>query len=192
MVFNGLPKPTSSNSLLTSQDYSQRVLSERNQLEQFLRFHLVPDTTLLLPVSQLTEVLTIPLGQIVPIPHMPPWVMGVYNWRGEILWMVDLGALLGLTPHAHQAQVTPVYRGLALQSVAESSTTAKVHRQLLGVVVSRVEDIEWCNPSEIQSPTGAAVTANLAPFLRGYWLQPQGDMVMVLDGESILAAMPKP
>ncbi|MEA5508454.1 chemotaxis protein CheW [Crocosphaera sp. UHCC 0190] len=192
MVFNGLPKPTSSNSLLTSQAYSQKVLSERNQLEQFLRFHLVPDTTLLLPVSQLTEVLSIPLGQIVPIPQMPPWVMGVYNWRGEILWMVDLGALLGLTPHARQTQVTPIYRAIVLQSVADSSTVAKVHRQLLGVVVSRVEDIEWCNPSEIQSPTGASVTANLAPFLRGYWLQPQGDMLMVLDGESILAAMPKP
>ncbi|GBF83604.1 chemotaxis signal transduction protein [Aphanothece sacrum FPU3] len=68
----------------------------RSSLEQFLRFDLVPDTTLMLPVAQLTEVLTVPLGQIVPIPHMPPWVMGIYNWRGEILWMVDLGHLLGL------------------------------------------------------------------------------------------------
>ncbi len=69
-----------------------------NEKEQFLRFHLVPDTTLMLSITQLTEVLTIPVGQIIPIPHMPAWVMGVYNWRGEILWMVDLGQLVGLTP----------------------------------------------------------------------------------------------
>ncbi|HEY9652883.1 MAG TPA: chemotaxis protein CheW, partial [Coleofasciculaceae cyanobacterium] len=66
--------------------------------EQFLRFHLLPNTTALLPIEQLTEVLTISRDQVVPIFHMPPWVMGVYNWRGEILWILDLGHLIGLTP----------------------------------------------------------------------------------------------
>ncbi|MEW6496269.1 MAG: chemotaxis protein CheW, partial [Cyanobacteriota bacterium] len=56
---------------------SQTASSIANQ--QFLRFHLVPDTTALLPMEQLIEVLTIPTGQIVPIFQMPPWVMGVYN-----------------------------------------------------------------------------------------------------------------
>ncbi|MGB5593811.1 MAG: chemotaxis protein CheW [Crocosphaera sp.] len=165
---------------------------ERNQLEQFLRFQLVPDTTLLLPVAQLTEVLTIPLGQIVPIPQMPSWVMGVHNWRGEILWIIDFGALLGLTPWHQQPQVTPLYRTIVLHSSTESTASAKVHRQHLGGVVSRVEDMEWCNANEIQSPPGSAVTPSLAPFLRGYWLQPHGDMLTVLDAEAILAAMPKP
>jgi len=30
--------------------------------------HLVPDTTAMLPVNQMTEVLTIPIAQIVPVP----------------------------------------------------------------------------------------------------------------------------
>ena len=165
---------------------------ERHQLEQFLRFQLVPDTTLLFPVAQLTEVITIPLGQIVPIPQMPSWVMGVYNWRGEILWMIDLGALLGLTPWHQESQVTPIYRTIVLHSGGYSQSTAKAHRQHLGAVVSRVDDMEWCNPNEIQSPPGSAITPSLAPFLRGYWLPPQGKMLVVLNGEAILAAMPKP
>ncbi|GBF83605.1 CheW protein [Aphanothece sacrum FPU3] len=63
---------------------------------------------------------------------------------------------------------------------------------MLGLVVSGVEDIEWCNPAEIQSPPASAVTPSLAPFLRGYWLKTQGDMFVILDGEAIMAAMPKP
>lgn len=161
-------------------------------LEQFLRFHLVPDTTVMLPVAQLTEVLTIPVGQIVPIPHMPVWVMGVYNWRGEILWMIDLGQLLGLTPWYQQAMTGSFYRALVLHSVGSEGTNTKIRGQLLGLVVSQVEDIEWCNRSEIQSPPSSAITPSLAPFLRGYWLKDNGDMVITLDGEAILAAMPKP
>lgn len=160
-----------------------------DQLEQFLRFHLVPDTTLLLPVAQLTEVITIPVGQIVPIPQMPPWVMGVYNWRGEILWIMDLGALLGLTPWHQQPQVTPIYRTIVLHSGIASR---KAQRQHLGAVVSTVDDIEWCNPDEIQSPHGAVVSSSLATFLRGYWLPPRQEMLVVLDAEAIFAAMPKP
>ncbi|MDJ0661938.1 MAG: chemotaxis protein CheW [Crocosphaera sp.] len=165
---------------------------ERHQLEQFLRFQLVPDTTLLLSVSQLTEVITIPLGQIVPIPQMPPWVMGVYNWRGEILWMIDLGALLGLTPWHQQPQITPIYRTIILHAGTSSPKVPKAHRQQIGAVVSAVDDIEWCNPNEVQSPPESSVNSSLAPFLRGYWLPPRGDMLVVLDGEAILAAMPQP
>ncbi|WP_107667645.1 chemotaxis protein CheW [Cyanothece sp. BG0011] len=164
----------------------------RHQLEQFLRFQLVPDTTLLLPVTQLTEVITIPLGQIVPIPQMPSWVMGVYNWRGEILWIIDLGELLGLTPWHQQPRVTPIYRTMVLHSgkLSSSQKAAKAHRHHIGAVVSGVDDIQWCNPNDIQSPPGSAVNSGLAPFLRGYWLAPGGDMVVVLDGEAILAGMP--
>ncbi len=164
---------------------------QRNHLEQFLRFHLVPDTTVMLSVSQLTEVLTVPLGQIIPIPHMSPWVMGVYNWRGEVLWMVDLGHLLGLTPSYQQTLITPTYRAVVLQPTEAGGTkTAKVRHQMLGLVVTQVEDIEWCNPAQIQSPPASAVTPALAPFLRGYWLKPNGDAIMTLDGQAILSAMP--
>src|ERR671932_1970684 len=82
--------------------------------KQFLRFHLMPHTTALLPMEQLTEVLTIPNGQIVPIFHMPAWVMGVYNWRGEILWMVDLGHLLGLSPWYQQTSSASAHTAAVL------------------------------------------------------------------------------
>ncbi|HEY9833291.1 MAG TPA: chemotaxis protein CheW [Stenomitos sp.] len=159
--------------------------------QQFLRFHLIPHTTALLPIQQLTEVLTIPPGQIVPISHMPPWVMGVYNWRGEILWMIDLGHLIGLTPWHQQENNTSAYPVIVLQSHPNPATTTTVKSLMLGLVVNRVEDIEWFNPDLIQSPPPSPMAVELLPFLQGYWLKSNGDMLAVIDGSAIMAAMPK-
>jgi positive phototaxis protein PixI len=177
--------------LLPSTDAINPVSTSSNASEQFLRFHLLPSTTALLPVEQLTEVLTIPNGQIVPIFHMPAWVMGVYNWRGEILWMVDLGHLFGLTPWHQQPLSASAYTAVVLQVRSNQATPANVQNQILGLVVNRVEDIEWCNPDVIQSPPSSTVTPELAPFLRGYWLKSNGDMLALIDGKAIIAAMPK-
>ncbi|MBR8831349.1 MAG: hypothetical protein N5P05_002092 [Chroococcopsis gigantea SAG 12.99] len=168
--------------------FSSTGTYNRGALEQFLRFCLVPETLMMLPVAQLTEVLTIPSGQIVPIPHMPPWVMGVYNWRGEILWMVDLGHLVGLTPWHQQSFNPGNHRAIVIHP---SDQSTKLRNQMLGLVVSKVEDMEWCNPEDIKSPPASAVTSGLVPFLRGYWLRENGDMVITIGGDAIFAAMPK-
>lgn len=159
--------------------------------EQFLRFYLFPNTTVLLPIEQLTEVLTISRDQIVPIFHLPPWVMGVYNWRGEILWMVDLGHLVGLTPWHQQPISASSYTAIVLQARSNSATPTGPKSQMLGLIVNRVEDIEWCDSDLLQSPPASAVTPELAPFLQGYWLKPNGDMLLLIDGQAILAGMPK-
>jgi len=165
--------------------------------QQFLRFHLVPDTTALLPVSQMTEVLTIPIAQVVPIPHTPAWVMGVYNWRREILWMVDLGHLVGLAPLYQQAISRSTYTAIVIHEAQQASSRQRAGSQMtggkmLGLVVNRVEDMEWCNPDSIQSPPVSTVTPELVPFLRGYWLKSNGEILVVLDGRSIIAGMPQP
>ncbi len=163
----------------------------RTNLEQFLELQLVPDTTVMLPVAQLTEVLNIPVGQIVPIPQMPSWVMGVYNWRGEILWIVDLGELVGLTPWHQKPLTSPVHRAVVLKSSSQKSSNSQSSRQTIGLVVNQVKEMAWCDPEQIQSPPGSAITPSLASFLQGYWLNPQGEMFIVLQGKAIMAAMPK-
>lgn len=158
--------------------------------EQFLRCYLAPDALVMLPVAQLTEVLKIPIGQITPIPHLPAWVMGVYNWRGEVLWMVDIGHLLGFHPWHQQSVSTSSYT-VAILHAETSLRNGGENRQMLGLVVTQVQDIEWCDPEQIQSPPPSAITPELAPFLRGYWLKSSGEMLACLDGTAILAAMPK-
>ena len=176
------PKPLLSATDPTEQDQKE----EQGRGEQFLRFNLAPNTTALLPISNLVEVLTIPIGQIMPIPHMEGWVMGVYNWRGEILWMVDLGHLVGLTPWYQQAASYSTYKAVVLHSPSSAQN------QMLGLIVNRIEDIEWYDPDLIQFPPSEAVIPELSPFLRGCWSKSDGEMLAVFDGDAILAAMPKP
>jgi positive phototaxis protein PixI len=163
--------------------------------EQFLQFQLFPDVTALMNVQQIAEILSMPVGQVIPIPHMPAWVMGVYNWRGEILWVVDLGLLIGLSPLHQQAINRAHYSVIVVHNAnpnpGQRQTNQVLGRQTLGVAVGQVEGMEWCDPDQIQSPPGYAVTPELAPFLRGYLMKANGDMFVTLDGAAILARMPQ-
>lgn len=162
--------------------------------QQFLRLHLPPDTTAMLPLSQIVEVLTVPTAQIVPIPHLPAWVMGVYNWRGEILWIVDLGHKIGQAPLYQQGTSRSSYTAVVIhstQQAAEKQGDRNASKKVLGLLVNRVEDMEWCNPDNIQSPPASAVTPELVPYLRGYFPKPNGEILVVLDGDSIIAGMPQ-
>ncbi len=167
------------------------LVSVSAQSEQFLRLHVVQDMTALLPIQQVAEALTIAMGTIVPIPHMPPWVIGVYNWRGEVLWMVDLGHLCGLTPWYEQVTSSSVYEAIVLQVADDPSTQTQPKNQTLGLVVDRVEDIEWCDWQAIQCPPNFTLNPKLKQFLRGYWWKSNDVMLAVLDGSAILQAMPR-
>lgn len=162
--------------------------SDRASMEQFLRCHLFPDTTVLLPIVQLIEVLNLSTGQITPIPHLPAWVMGVYNWRGEILWIIDLGHLLGLSSWHTDAKYSTHSAVIIRPQV---SNLQEIQGSALGLIVAQVEDIESCDSGQIQSPPPSAITPELAPFLRGYWLKSSGEILTCLNGDAIFAAMPK-
>ncbi len=181
-------------SSITKQNFlisSTESPDQKGEQKQFLKFHLEPETQVMLPLADVTEVLKIPLGKIVPIPQMPPWVMGVYNWRGEILWTVDLGHLIGLHTWYQQKKNNTNYSVIVLSSGRKGQKKGSSSTVSLGLIVTQVEDIEWCNPDLIQSPPASAVTTELAPFLQGYFLQPDGQMILVLNGNSIISAMPK-
>ena len=170
-----------------SQQNQAEKTNQSGKKTQFLRFHLEPETDLVLPIHQILEVLTIATDKIVPIPQMPPWVMGVYNWRGEILWMVDLGHLFGLATWQEQQLGSSVFKAIVLSP----NSVNKVRSEVLGLVVNSVEELEIFSTNDILSPPSSAVTTELAPFIGGYWLNSQGKMLMTLDGEAIMAAMPK-
>ena len=163
-------------------------LADRTE-KQFLKFHLYPDTKVMLPIRQITEVLKIQFAQIVPIPQMPDWVMGVYNWRGDILWMVDLGHLIGLDPWYRQNINRSHHTAIVLSPDREQDWAKGQSNINLGLVVTRIEDLEMCNTSAIQTPSNSSISTQLAPFLQGYWLNSE-EMILVLDGKAIVAAMP--
>ncbi len=157
---------------------------------QFLRFILLPDTNLMVALSGIAAVLQIPFGKIIPVPEMPSWVMGVYNWRGEIVWMIDLGQLLGFTPWYQQSVTASTHKAVVIHPSNQNLKNISTG-ELVGLVVSDVNDIEICNVDDLHSPPASAVTPELAPFLRGYWIKENGEIIVTIDGDSVFAAMPK-
>ncbi|MGD1918312.1 MAG: chemotaxis protein CheW [Pleurocapsa sp.] len=165
-------------------------LVNKTEDKQFLKFYLHEGTKAMLPVKQITEVLKIQFGQIVPIPQMPAWVMGVYNWRGDILWMVDLAHLIGFNSWYQQGINRSKHTAIVLSPNKETTKTDAQNNINLGLVVSQVEDIEMCDVADIQIPPGSSANIQLGDFLQGYWLEQAKEMIMVLNGQAIVAAMP--
>ncbi|EKV01370.1 chemotaxis signal transduction protein [Leptolyngbya sp. PCC 7375] len=163
---------------------STQTLSQASAVDQYLKFSLLNDVTALLPISQLAAALKIEVSQITAIPHLPPWIMGVYNWRGEILWLVDIGHLLGGNPLHQQPTLTTHYNTLLL----EKSSIETPERYHLGLVVHQIKGIELFSLDTIQSPS--VISETLVPFLRGYWLGEAGEMLILLEGLSIFDHMP--
>jgi positive phototaxis protein PixI len=159
--------------------------------EEFLRFSLDFHANNLLPVSQLAEVLTIPIGQILPIAHTSAWAMGVYHWRGHIIWMVDLGQLIGLRPLPQQKAFPSSYQAIILGLPVGYLADERDKNQTIGVVVSQIENIERYNPKALELPPLSTPT-ELISLLRGYFFNTNREALAVFDSQLILAAMSKP
>jgi chemotaxis signal transduction protein len=75
-------------------------LSEKQLVEDenlYLSLVLSVDHQVLIPSHQVIEIISVSPTQITAIPQVEKPIMGIYSWRGEILWVVDGSALLGNT-----------------------------------------------------------------------------------------------
>jgi chemotaxis signal transduction protein len=121
-----------------------------------------------------TELIEIPSDRVVPIPHLPLAVLGVYNWRGEVLWVVDLAVLLGANGHLfdRQQRSYPTIVVKALDLSGELKT--------LGLVVDEIADIEWC---ELVSPPVALdrQRVEISRWIKGDAIAPSGTKLTIID-----------
>lgn len=158
--------------------------------KQFIQLALQVDAPMLLPVLNLVEILTVGTSEVVPMFQLPPWVVGVYNLRGDILWVVDLNHLMGFSPWYQQKNYLSNHTVLVVKSQF-SKAQADTKAPILGLVVNRVQDMATCEPDHIQPLSEAEVSEAIEPFLKGYWVNDEGQVYWILDGEAILSAMPK-
>ena len=161
-----------------------QVLSQPADAAQYLKFHVLTDIIALLPVDELAAVLKIEVAKITAIPHLSPWIIGVYNWHGEVLWIVDMGHLLGAKPLYQQKILPAHYNTLLLEHLSPGVS----EQCRLGLVVHQVEGIELLSRDNLQSPS--AISEALIPFLQGYWLGATAEMLLLLDGAAIFDYMP--
>ncbi len=124
--------------------------------KKFLRFRLGNGTHSFIPLNKIREVLSVPGALILPIPHMPSLVVGIYNCRGEMLWLIDLDQQLGIRP-----RLDPIPG--SLNAVVIESGDRKI-----GFLIAGIVDIESYAPGQIQPASSDLFPTNLLTFLQGY------------------------
>lgn len=164
-LFDSLVKTSS----LTELDLELPIVAESRQ--KFLRFALGNQNCGLLPLEQIAQVISITLGEILPIPEMPSCILGISNWRGKMLWLIDLNHLVDYPP--------------LLQSKTESNElmvmVIQMNGQFMGLAVQHVNDIELHNVT-LQPANSSLFPPRLLPFVQGYLPNAQG---LVLNIEAI-------
>jgi chemotaxis signal transduction protein len=145
--------------------------------EQLIRVPLDTQDSVLLPLEQLTEILRIEFAEILSIPEMPSCVMGICNWRGEMLWLVDFNQFVGYPSLFQQEPFSAPLTVLVIQS--NQPLSAK-RTEGIGMVVSQVHDIELHDLQRLQSPTIGLFSPDLLPLVRGV-LPGCGDPVLDLQ-----------
>jgi positive phototaxis protein PixI len=125
--------------------------------QKFLQFRLGKEHPALAPVEDVLAVLTIAVSEVLPVPQMSACVLGIYNWRGEALWLVDASTQMGFSPWVDS-------RVKALTLIVAQS-----EGQSLGLVVPEVFDIGEHDP-ELLIPASADLFSNrMLPFVKGYF-----------------------
>jgi positive phototaxis protein PixI len=132
--------------------------------QQFLSFRISHHVRAMLAAPHLTEVITITAESMVPIPYTAPAVIGVHNWRGEVLWLVDLGSALKMPPIVHRHHPLTKY----------SVIIVNCPKGKIGLVVEQIEQMLWLDPATIQplDPNANPAASLTSPCISGTWQTP--------------------
>ena len=96
----------------------------------------IKDQLYCLDVNLIEEI--IPLVKIIDIPKSPEYIPGIINYRGKVVTIVDLCALLG----NYKANIFYSTRILIVNT----------HDYTCGLLVEKATEIIECNPKDLQNP----------------------------------------
>ncbi|MFB2771308.1 chemotaxis protein CheW [Pelatocladus sp. BLCC-F211] len=147
--------------------------TERQQ--RFLSFSLRDKYVGVMTLEHVQEIFTIDLANICRVPQMPSCVVGVYNWRGEMLWLVDLDLMFGYSPLESQ---TDLYtKSMVMKLNYESKS--------LGLLVNEIRDIEHLDLEFIKSPDEHLFSPEMSNFVQGYFIDSNEEILISLDTKAI-------
>jgi positive phototaxis protein PixI len=143
--------------------------------DTYLKFRLEPDIPAAVSVRSVQEAFILPSRQLTAMPNMPAALLGLTNRRNQVVWVIDLAQLLGLSVFDATVQQFSL---LLLQ----------VGMVKIGLAVQQIEGMVRLGPDAIQAPIGQTSVA-LLPYLQGCALQQQEgrqEILLLLDAEAIV------
>ncbi|HIK33888.1 MAG TPA: purine-binding chemotaxis protein CheW [Oscillatoriales cyanobacterium M59_W2019_021] len=166
---------SASNLNLSPDRESLAASSSSPDLQKFLRFQLGGKDTTLIAVEPIVEIIPLNIREILPVPQMPSYVLGIYNWRGDMLWLSDLGHLVGFPP---------LFQSRASASRAMAIVVGSEEKSM-GLVVSEVTDIEAYSRAQMRPSDPQLFSDRLLPFLQGYFITDSNEILVALEVRSL-------
>jgi positive phototaxis protein PixI len=143
--------------------------------ERFLGLVFQSDINALLPLGSLQGAIEIKPTEILPVPQMPDYLLGIVNWRGKSTWVADLTQLMG---GAYQA---PGPKAKVLMVQAGSAT--------IGLLVDRTLSVVNYDPT-LALPLGESLfSSQMRSFLHGYFLDEQHQTWVLINLPQIFQMM---
>lgn len=136
---------------------SPETQPSRPEGDLHLRFYLSLGEELALPATGIREVLSPAPERITPMPNASPRLLGVLNLRGQAIWVVDTGQLLG--------NPTPLNTDRAEISVI----AIEDQEVIVGLAVEQIVGMDWLNLDQIHPCTAAPIA--MSTFVKGEWRQ---------------------
>ena len=144
--------------------------------QKFLSFNLGTNDLAVIPLQHIAEVLQVTLTEICGVPQMPNCVLGIYNWRGEMLWLVDLEEMLGYPPLLQGSNLVSKMMAIVLENDGK----------YLGLLVRQLIDIEWLNLENMKAPSAELFYSAMSPFIESYFMNTEEEIVFNLDALAII------
>jgi len=124
--------------------------------ELCLRFDVPSGNEFGLIASGVREVMSVYVDRIAPIPNASPFFLGTYNWRGQVIWVADLGQFLG-----DRVLVDPNQTEVSVLIVEDQEL-------VMGFAVHTVANTEWLDLSQMLPPDLYVPTA-MNSFIKGVY-----------------------
>ena len=134
----------------TFQDFDQNPEGDLH-----LRFFVESETEYALPAMGIREVLSLSSDQITPVPNVSPFLLGILNLRGQVVWVADISQFLG------DPKPLSIDRGELSIIVIETGD------MMMGLAVACVKGMEWLSTDNLG--TANNVPEAVSTFLKGEW-----------------------
>jgi purine-binding chemotaxis protein CheW len=142
--------------------------------ELCLRFEVASGNEFAITASGVREVMSVYLDRITPIPNASPFFLGTYNWRGQVIWVADLGQFLG-----DRILVNANGNEVAVLIVEDQEL-------VMGFAVHAVANTEWLDVNQMSASHD--LPPAMRPFIKGVYALagPDKAELRLLDRVAIL------